>query len=168
MVTNSNRRIVHLEPQPGKQKVTRKGRGSQRVKQIRNQFSIPVKFPDTPPDIGTRNRNHKRARRDSGGRRNGDKYSNVVFMEVHRHAGGLIDAKAALFSRVGNILKSAGGNLLPFVPPPFLPVSSRIFNFHCRRRASYWMHHELPRRAASLPSTLVLFNPFGCISDGDE
>ena len=92
--------------------------------------------------------------------RNGDKYSNVVFMEVHRHAGGLIDAKAALFSRLGNILKSAGGNLLPLVPPPFLPVSSRIFNFHCRRRASYWI--------ASLPSTLVIFNPFGCIGDGDE
>ena len=60
MVTNPNREIVHSEPQPGKQKVTKKRRGSQRVKQIRNQFSIPVKFPDTPPDIGTRNRSHKR------------------------------------------------------------------------------------------------------------
>lgn len=124
------------------------------VKQIPKSAQHPRNVFRFATVIGTRNRSQTKGGSEKDGKgvaKERDKYSNAVFMKVHRYSGGLIDAKAALFSTVGSTPESGGGTRSVPLSPPFpcsLPVAFLISivvgaSLSSLRR---WMHRGRPRR----------------------
>lgn len=125
------------------QKKKERERRKNGLNRFETRLSMVAKFPDT-----SRHRDQGRAETQTKargcrgeGRGERDKYSNVVFMEVHRRGAleGAATRRRHCFPRSGNILGSwSRSTLIPRL------LSTRIFNFHCRRRTSYRMHRERP------------------------